>query len=76
MDDPFSARTGSFFSGGAFLRRKLDVVAYSAAGYTRYGVTTDDRPDCAGLFPAPPPCYASGYCRIRKKSDHAGGVMQ
>lgn len=58
-------------SGGGFLRQTLHVVVRSATKHTRYGVKAAAKPAAAGLFPAPPPCYASGYCHIGKKSDLA-----
>lgn len=52
------------------------MVALPAALTTAYSVPARTVTAGAGLFPAPPPWYASGYCRIGKKSDHTGRVMR
>lgn len=74
--DPEKGRTGSYIADGGFLRRILHVVDIPADLTTTYSVMAYTRAACAGLFPAPPPCYASGYCRIGKKSDHADRLMR
>lgn len=76
MSDPEKGRTGSFLHGGGFLRVALHIVAYPAAMSTICSVVANPAIGGGGLCPAPPPCYASGYCRKVKKSDHAGiGIM-
>lgn len=74
--DPEKGRTGSQDLSGGFLRSLLHVVALPSALTTAYSVPARAVSAGAGLFPAPPPWYASGYCHIGKKSDHADKGVQ
>lgn len=62
---------------GRFLISTPHVVSHSATSDTTYGVRQEKGHLKTPLPPAPPPCYPSGYCPIRKKSDPAeNGLWQ
>lgn len=62
---------------GRFLLSTPHVVSHPATSDTTYGVCQEKGHLKTPLPPAPPPCYPSGYCSNRKKSDPATtGVRQ
>lgn len=76
LQDPEKGRTGSSGVDGAFVRGTLHVVSLSAESTTTYSLMPRAMAACAGLFPAPPPCYPSEKFLIGKKSDHTDRVVR